>query len=200
MVSFKSAVAAATMAFVSLANAKSYYVDPDSVPLATRQAWCRSETSTCPIICQQTTSKPVLVNDCSPDTLSFGCLCGDNKQPNISEYTLTLPFFICQEFVVQCRTACGSDNTCASNCAEDNPCGATDPKRYNSTSTATTTTAAATSTTAGPDTIFTGPAGSGSGSGSSGKGKSMAAPAVEVGRAYGLAVLLGSMFVGFALL
>ncbi|KAL7908855.1 hypothetical protein GGI35DRAFT_452221 [Trichoderma velutinum] len=198
MVSFNSVVVAATMAFASLANAKSYYIDPDSVPLSTRQSWCNFELSTCPIICQQTTSKPTLVNDCSPESLSFGCLCGDNKQPNISEYTLTLPFFICQQFVIQCRAACGQDNTCASNCATDNPCGATDPKRYNSTSTATTTTPAATSTTAGPDTIFTGTPGGGSGS--SGKGKSMAAPVAEVGRAYGLAVLLGSMFVGFALL
>ncbi|KAL7939719.1 hypothetical protein V8C35DRAFT_14390 [Trichoderma chlorosporum] len=193
MVSFKSAVVAATMAFASVAQG--YSIDPNSVPLSTRQNWCASETSTCPIICQQTTSKPTIVNDCDPNALTFGCLCGDNKQPNVSEYTLTLPFFICQEYVVQCRNNCGSDNTCASNCAEDNPCGATDPKRYNSTSTASTTTAQATSTTAGPDTLFTGVPGS-----SGGKGKSMAAPVADVGRAYGLSILLGSMFVGFALL
>ncbi|EHK25394.1 uncharacterized protein TRIVIDRAFT_167618 [Trichoderma virens Gv29-8] len=199
MVSFKSAVIAATMAFASLANA-GYYIDPKSVPLSTRQNWCASEISTCPLICQQTTNKPTLVNDCNADSLTYGCLCGDNKQPNISEYTLTLPFFICQEFVVQCRANCGSDNTCASNCAEDNPCGATDPKRYNSTSTATTSTAPATSTTAGPDTIFTGTPGSGNSNNNGKGGKSMAAPMVEIGRAYGLAVLLGSMFVGFALL
>ncbi|KAL7949696.1 hypothetical protein V8C42DRAFT_219040 [Trichoderma barbatum] len=197
MVSFKSAVIAATMAFVSIAKA-GYNIDPDSVPLLTRENWCNTEMSTCPIICQQTTSKKTLVNDCDPETLQYGCLCGDNKQPNISEYTLTLPFFICQEFVVQCRAKCGIDNTCASNCAEDNPCGATDPKRYNSTSTATSTTAQATSTTAGPDTIYTDGPGGGSTGGKG--GKSMAAPMVEVGRAYGLAVVLGSMFVGFALL
>lgn len=195
MVSFKSAVLAVTMAFVSIAKAQ-YYIDPDSVPLATRQSWCSSELSTCPIICQQTTSKPTLVNDCDPGTLTFGCLCGDNKQPNVSEYTLTLTFFICQEFVVQCRTNCGSDNTCASDCAQNNPCGATDPKRYNTTSTPSMTTAAS-STSAGLDTIFTGTPGGGS---SNNKGKSMAAPMAEIGRAYGLAVLLGSMFVGFALL
>ncbi|UKZ48784.1 hypothetical protein TrVGV298_003014 [Trichoderma virens] len=193
MVSFKSAVIAATMAFASLANA-GYYIDPKSrtgALLKYRHA---------PLICQQTTNKPTLVNDCNADSLTYGCLCGDNKQPNISEYTLTLPFFICQEFVVQCRANCGSDNTCASNCAEDNPCGATDPKRYNSTSTATTSTAPATSTTAGPDTIFTGTPGSGNSNNNGKGGKSMAAPMVEIGRAYGLAVLLGSMFVGFALL
>ncbi|KAH0492443.1 hypothetical protein TgHK011_007397 [Trichoderma gracile] len=197
MVSLKSLLVTATMVAVSLA--KDYYIDPDSVPLSTRQNWCNSETSTCPLICQQTTDKKTLVNECNPKTLSYGCLCGDNKQPNISEYTLTLPFFICQEYVVQCRNNCGGDNTCASNCAEENPCGATDPKRYNTTATATQTTAESTSTTAGPDTIFTGTPGGGSSS-SSGKGKSMAAPAVEVGRAYGLAVLLGTMFVGFAML
>ncbi|KAL7787849.1 hypothetical protein V8C37DRAFT_389775 [Trichoderma ceciliae] len=198
MVSFKSTVLAAAMAFASIATAQ-YSIDPDSVPISTRQAWCFQETSTCPLICQQTTTKPVLVNTCNADTLQYGCLCGNNKQPNISEFTLTLPFFICQEFVVQCRTNCGSDSTCASDCAQNNPCGATDPKRYNTTSSATTTTAAATSTTAGPDTIFTDTPGGGSSSGG-GKGKSMAAPMVEIGRAYGLAVVFGSLFVGFALL
>lgn len=28
--------------------------------------WCNSETSTCPIICQQTTNKKTLVNECNP--------------------------------------------------------------------------------------------------------------------------------------
>ncbi|KAM0255083.1 hypothetical protein ACHAQJ_006084 [Trichoderma viride] len=199
MVSFKSAVLAATMAFASIAKAQ-YYIVPSSVPLSTRENWCASEISTCPLICQQVTTKKTLVNDCNADSLTYGCLCGNNQQPNISEYSLTLPFFICQEFVVQCRTNCGIDNTCASNCATDNPCGATDPKRYNTTSTASSSpTPPPSSTSAGPDTIFTGTPGGGS-STSSGKGKSMAAPAVEVGKAYGLAVLFGSMFVGFAML
>ncbi|RFU77711.1 hypothetical protein TARUN_4529 [Trichoderma arundinaceum] len=198
MVSFKSAVLAATMTFASIAKAD-YYIEPDSVPLSTRQSWCSQELSTCPIICQQLTTKVTLVNDCNPKTLSYGCLCGNNQQPNISEYTLTLPFFICQEYVVQCVANCDGDNTCASSCQQDNPCGATNPKRYNTTSSATTSTPEPTSTTAGADTIFTDTPGGGSSGGKGGKG-SMAPPMVEIGRSYGLAVVLGSMFVGFAML
>ncbi|KAH6609418.1 hypothetical protein Trco_002764 [Trichoderma cornu-damae] len=197
MVSFKSAVLAATAALASIAKAD-YYIDPDSVPLSTRQQWCNQELSTCPIICQQMTSKTVLVNDCNAKTLQYGCLCGNNQQPNVSEYTLTLPFFICQEYVVQCVANCNGDNTCASSCQQDHPCGATNPKRYNTTTTSTTSTPEATSTTAGPDTIFTNTPGGGKSG--SGKGESMAAPMVEIGRAYGLVIILGSMFVGFAML
>lgn len=111
-----------------------------------------------------------------------------------------MPFFICQQFVVQCRNACGTDSTCATNCAVDHPCGATDPKRYNSTSTASNTVPEATpaSTTGADDTIYTGVPGTTGGSGGKG-GKSMAAPSVQVSK-YGLAVLFGSMFVGFAML
>jgi hypothetical protein len=132
------------------------------------------------------------------DTLQYGCLCGNNQQPNITEFSLTLPYFICQEFVVQCRNACGTDSTCATNCAVDHPCGATDPKRYNTTSTASSSVPDATpsASTTGADTIFTNVPGTTGG----GKGKSMAAPAVEIPRMYGLAALFGSMFVGFAML
>lgn len=110
-----------------------------------------------------------------------------------------MPFFICQQFVVQCRNACNTDATCATNCAVDHPCGATDPKRYNTTSTASSTVPeSTTASTTGSDTIYTNVGGSSGNSG--GKGKSMAAPTVQVSKTYGLAVLLGSMFVGFALL
>ncbi|KAL6904809.1 hypothetical protein GGI43DRAFT_290442 [Trichoderma evansii] len=197
MVSFKSVFLAATTAFAAVAQAQSEQIDPDSVPLATRQSWCNYETSSCPLICSQITTKKTLVNTCDPNTLTYGCLCGNNQQPNITEYSLTMPFFICQQFVIQCRNACGTDSTCATNCAVDHPCGATDPKRYNTTSTASSTVPDATaSTTGSDDTIFTGVPGATAGSG---KGKSMATPSVQVSK-YGLAVLFGSMFVGFAML
>ncbi|EHK39800.1 hypothetical protein TRIATDRAFT_303083 [Trichoderma atroviride IMI 206040] len=198
MVSFRSVFLAATTAFAAVAQAQES-IDPDSVPIATRTSWCSYETSSCPLICSQITTKKTLVNTCDPDTLQYGCLCGNNQQPNITEFSLTLPYFICQEFVVQCRNACGTDSTCATNCAVDHPCGATDPKRYNTTSSASSSIPDATpsASTTGADTIFTNVPGTTS----SGKGgKSMAAPAVEIPRVYGLAALFGSMFVGFAML
>lgn len=126
------------------------------------------------------------------ETLTYGCLCGNNQRPNVSEYTLTLPYFVCQEWGNQCVKACGNDNKCASACREKHPCGATDPKKY--TSTASTSTPTATTTDA--NTIFTAPGG-GSGSSSDKKG---AAVALEVGQAYGLVMVMAGLFAGFALL
>lgn len=94
MPSFKSTVFAVAAAFVATAHAD-YYVEPSSVPLATRstnfcypcspgntypavgdlasmltgnltEAWCADEKNTCPIICQQVEPRTTLVNDCDP--------------------------------------------------------------------------------------------------------------------------------------
>lgn len=181
----------ATLAAVAQAD---YTIDPSSVPLGTRQAWCASEKNTCPIICQQMTTKETLVNECDPEKLQYGCLCGNNQRPNVSEYTLTLPYFVCQEWGNQCVKACGGNNGCASDCREKHPCGASDPKKY--TSKASTTTPTATASTTGADTIFTAPGSSGSSS----SDKKGAAAALEVGQAYGLVVVMAGLFAGFALL
>lgn len=193
MVSWRSAVVAVTVAFASVAKAD-YYIDPDSVPLSTRQSWCSDEVNTCPLICSQLSPGPPLVNECNPDTLTFGCLCGNNKQPNVSEYSLTLPYFICQEYGNQCVTACGQNNQCSSACRQDNPCGASNPKRYNTTSTSTS--GAPTTTETGSNTIFSGTPGGGDDD----SGSSRITPVAKMGRAYGLVIVLGSMLVAFAML
>ncbi|POR39598.1 Putative CDP-alcohol phosphatidyltransferase class-I family protein [Tolypocladium paradoxum] len=197
MPSFRSVALATAATFVAVAHAD-YVIDPKSVPLGTRQVWCTNEKNTCPLICQQMEPRTTLVNDCDPEQLTYGCLCGNNKRPNVSEYTLSLPYFICQEWGNQCVKKCGQSNTCASDCREKHPCGATDPKRNNTTSTASGSGKPTASKTDGSDTIFTdGPGGGSSGS----KGdKSGASMALEVGRTCGLAIVLTSLFASFALL
>jgi len=192
---FRSALVAVAAVFSSVAQAD-YVINPKSVPLSTRQAWCASELSSCPIICQQFPPGTTLVNKCDPDHLTYGCLCGNNQQPNISEYSLTLPYFVCTEYGNQCVKGCGQDNTCASACRANNPCGASNPKRYNTTSTASSPTSSATSTDGG-DTIYTNVPGA---TASAHAGKKGAATSLDIGRTYGLFVVLGSMFVGFAML
>ncbi|KAF4818840.1 hypothetical protein CGCSCA5_v004839 [Colletotrichum siamense] len=195
MPSFKSTVFAAAAAFVAAAQAD-YVIDPKSVPLATRKAWCQDETNTCPIICQQVEPRTTLVNDCDYNSLTYGCVCGDGNQPNMTEYSLTLPYHVCQEYGNQCVTKCGlGANECASKCREDNPCGASNPTRANSTSTASGTATATSSSTSGA--IFTGMAGDDGSSGSSG---SSGAAALGMGREAGFAVLVGSILGGVALL
>jgi hypothetical protein len=133
--------------------------------------------------------------------LSYGCLCGNNLQPNVSEYSLTLPYFVCTEWGTQCVAACGNDNTCASACRQDHPCGAQDPQRNYTTTTsssAPTGTAAATTTS---NQVFTGISGATSTSSStSGQTNKNAAAALEFGRGYGLVVVAGSLFAGFAMM
>lgn len=65
--------------------------------------------------------------------------------PNSSQYSQTLPYFVCTEWGNQCVTNCNGDNTCANACRADHPCGAQDPVRVNST-TSSSTTMGATST------------------------------------------------------
>lgn len=130
------------------------------------------------------------------DALTYGCLCGNNQRPNVSEYTLSLPYFICTEWGRQCVAACSNDG-CRSDCLQNNPCGATDPKRYNATSTASASATA--STTDEVNAINTNGPGGGSDSGSN-SGKKGAGIALEAGRTYGLAVVMTGLFAGFALL
>lgn len=195
MPSLRATVLAAAAASLSAVANADYSIDPSSVALSVRKSWCQQEKSTCPLICQQTEPRTTLVNTCDPENLQFGCLCGNNMQPNVSEYSLSLPYFVCQEWVLQCQKACGN-NDCASDCVQNNRCGAQNPSKAN----ATTTASPSATSSDGANTIFTdGPDGSSGGSGS-GSGKKGAGAALEVGRTYGLAIVLTGLFAGFALL
>ncbi|TGJ87783.1 hypothetical protein E0Z10_g909 [Xylaria hypoxylon] len=143
-------VLATAALLLSVQAQQQYFIEPSSVSLSLRDNWCQQEKSTCPIICQQSPPGGYEVNDCDPLTLTYGCVCENGMSPNLSEYSLTLPFFICQEWGNQCVTDCGSDTSCASDCRQKHPCGALNPTRVNttkssSTGTPTETGAAATS-------------------------------------------------------
>ncbi|KAH8899335.1 hypothetical protein GQ53DRAFT_307756 [Thozetella sp. PMI_491] len=186
MVSFRTTILALASALMVAAD---YYVEPTSVPLATRQAWCASETSSCPIICNQISTGPPITNTCDAETLTYGCLCANNMKPNVSEYSLTLPFFVCQAWGTQCVAACGNNNACQSDCTQNHPCGALNPTRTNTTST-TSSAMSATASASSSNTIF--------GTFDSGdSGNKNSAPALQFGSTYGLAVLAGSFLAGF---
>lgn len=129
-------------------------------------------------------------------TLTYGCLCADGTQPNVSEYSLTLPYFVCVEYGNQCVTACGSNNTCSDACRTDHPCGAQHPTTSNATATATATAASGTATSSADATvIYSGPAGqTGSSSGAA------RPPSFETVRLYSTAGMLGLFSLGFAYL
>lgn len=105
----------------------------------------------------------------------------------MTEYTLTLSYWVCTEWVRQCQTACGDHaNNCIASCAQDHPCGATNPVRINATKTTTSSSASATSTQ-----IFNGPDGVADDSG--------AAPMAMLPR-FGMGVVVAGLAVGFGML
>ncbi|KAF2154639.1 hypothetical protein K461DRAFT_202830, partial [Myriangium duriaei CBS 260.36] len=116
-----------------------YVIDPNSVPISTRDAWCSSQITQCPLIClQYANSTGAEVNNCDPKALAYECLCSNGVTPNASEYSQTLPYYVCTEWGTQCVAGCGQDNTCSDECRADHPCGAQDPKKVNLTTTSAT--------------------------------------------------------------
>ncbi|KAF5642717.1 cdp-alcohol phosphatidyltransferase [Fusarium sp. NRRL 25303] len=205
MPSLRTTVLAVGASAIAVVNAD-YVIDPESVPLSQRRVWCQNEIETCPMICSQTSKGDTKVNDCDPKTLTYGCICGDGKQPNVSEYSLTLPFYVCQEWGNQCVEDCKGSASCASDCRQNHPCGASNPKKYNATSTATDTAAvkATASATDDPNVVYTGTPGGDddddSDSDSSTTTKTNGAAVIEAGRTWGLTVVLSTIFAGFAML
>lgn len=212
---FPTIAVAAVSAFLSTATAQT--IDPNSVPLATRDAWCTSQISACPLICTQETngSAATYSNTCDATTLDYSCVCDNGLSPNISEYSQTIPYFTCTESNNQCRLNCGlGNNACAAACVDDHPCGAQNPTRVNTTATVSGTSAAtgaASSGSGSATSIYsgfgsasssTGSASSGNGNSNSGSTHSSSAASVVVnfGQIYGLGVVAAGIITGFAVL
>lgn len=197
MHSFKISAALVATALFSLTGAQS--IDPDSVPLATRQSWCQSQQSSCPLLCLQLSgsSSTTDANTCDAKTLDFECICGNGLSPNASEYSQTLPYFICTQYNQQCIKNCNGDSTCQAACVDDHPCGAQNPTRVNTTSSATQSATSSAGASSTNNVAYTGLGGSSAASTST--PKSGAQMTIDFGRSYGLAVVFASVFAGFAL-
>jgi hypothetical protein len=234
MKAFAAVSVVATLISSTLAQSQ-YSIDPNSVSNATRDAWCTSQSgkhdreitfdrqiwrccllASCPLICEQTSgSGTTEENNCDPNQLTYACVCSNGLSPNLTEYTQTLPFYICQEWGTQCVSNCGQDSNCADNCRSQHPCGAQSPPKQNtSTLSFTTSSAAATSggsqaTTTG-NGVFSGFASGGSSSSTGGNGAAAATSAggaysvhaatLNAGRTFGTLAVIGLLFGGFAIL
>jgi len=180
------------LAIASLVGSQT--IDPNSVPLSTRDSWCTDQKTACPLLCtQQTNSATTFANDCDPATLNWHCVCKDGLSPNASEYSNTIAFHECQEFGTQCVNKCAlGDNVCATNCRTQYTCGAKDPTRVNATTTSSSTTAGSTSaSTSGSFGTF---------GGSGSNNKSAATSLLQIGQVYGMGVVAAGIFAGFALM
>ncbi|KAI1756786.1 hypothetical protein F4782DRAFT_484137 [Xylaria castorea] len=203
MPSLNTVLATATLLLSSVKAQEQYTIDPSTVSLSLRDNWCEQEKSTCPIICQQSPPGGYQVNDCDPMALTYGCICENGMSPNLSEYSLTLPFFICQEWGNQCVTGCKSDNACASDCRQNHPCGALNPTRANTTTSSSTTTSTGAAATTSAGQIFNGLGGdSSSDSGNSGDSnpKNGASPLLQHGSLVGDLALAACVGLGSLIL
>ncbi|KAK4220214.1 hypothetical protein QBC37DRAFT_3758 [Rhypophila decipiens] len=197
MVSFKATLLALAGAATVSAD---YWINTTAVPLSLRIVWCRDQTAACPLICQSISPGPVIDNSCTPETLQYGCLCANQMRPNLSEYSMTIPFHTCQEYGNKCVEECGPwNNQCANDCREDHPCGAQNPQKVNSTSTGTLAPTATPSKD--PNQVFDGLAGEPTDpANANGNSNNSGAGALHFGQTYGLAVVLTSLFAGFAIM
>jgi len=199
MLSFKKSAVVVATAFFTLGQAQ-YSIDPNSVPIGTRDGWCTTQKQSCPLLCTQVQggSSTTASNNCYPDSLTYTCVCGNGISPNASQYSQTLPYFICSEFGTQCVAACNGNTQCQSACRSDHPCGAQDPVRVN-TSTSSTMPSTTAAGGAGSTQVFTGLGGAAATTTSASGKKSDAQSVLDMGRSYGLAVVFTGIFTGFAL-
>ncbi|KAH8725355.1 hypothetical protein GQ44DRAFT_616139 [Phaeosphaeriaceae sp. PMI808] len=177
-----------------------YTINPKDVSPSDRYTWCLNQKAQCPLICLQqpgVTSMTTLANDCDTETLLYTCICENKVAPNITQYSQTIPFYICQEWGNQCVKNCNGDNTCGDACRKDHPCGAQSPYKGN-TSIPSASLARSTSepTTKIPVTGFGGAQATGANS----PGKGAAAGTYMPSAALSMSVVLGTAFLGFAVL
>jgi len=196
-----------------LGLAVSQAIDPSTVPAGTRQQWCTSQISACPLLCTQQPGGSAATdsNTCDATSLAFSCVCGNGITPNASQYSQTIPYFLCTQTNTNCVNNCGGDSSCQSACRDDNPCGAQNPTRVNtstiSTMSATATSGGSAAGTASGGAVFTGFGGgsaattaAGSSSGSGSKKSAASAMLLNIGQVYGLGLVAASFLAGFTMM
>jgi len=99
-----------------------------------RAKWCQNQEATCKNICWDL-DQETRENYCDYETLAYSCVCDSGEVPDLKIYSLTIPFFMCQQEVEVCQENCGGDNNCKSDCVQNKPCGA-QPPPSNKTTTA----------------------------------------------------------------
>jgi len=203
-----AAVLTAISALSAISFAQSF--DASNLTDADKHQWCTAQKTSCPLLCSQLAGNSLTTqsNTCDDGTLAYTCVCQNGQSPNLTQYSQTIPYFECTTTNDQCVANCGQDNACSNDCRANHPCGAQDPKRVNtSTSSATqsaTGSGGGSSATGSSFATFGGgsePTGSSGGSGGSGgvSGNGATGLAIDVGRTYGLVLVLGAVFAGFAL-
>ncbi|KAM3414950.1 hypothetical protein BST61_g10090 [Cercospora zeina] len=159
---FRTSLAVAFAALSALASAQNYStsgnltITASEIPSSLRASWCRGQTIACPQICGGRAE----TNECDSEQLTYDCSCPDGEPRNISDYTQTLPFFICEQWKTNCVLNHPDDRDGQAAC-ESVTCGtknATEAEGGDSSSTASespTSTASSTAETGASQTTGT---------------------------------------------
>jgi len=164
--------------------------------------WCKAQVAQCPALCADA-DKDTNTNECFPENLYYACVCSDGTRPNLTEYSETIPYYICTNEQGDCITGCGAgNNDCAAQCRKTYVCGATHPKTSNKTTSASASGTATPSATGTGSSSGNGFATEGGTSSSSNSNSGAGAMLLQVGSAYGMGVVaagiaMGVAFVGF---
>ncbi|KAL9528433.1 hypothetical protein SMMN14_07937 [Sphaerulina musiva] len=204
---FRSTLLVAVTALAAVANAQNYStsgnlsIDATQIQPALRQSWCRGQMIACPQICGGRAS----ANTCDSENLTYNCVCPDNEPRNISDYTQTLPFFICEQWKTNCVASHPDDLDGQAGC-QSVTCGSMNATEAESSNGGgSSTTSAAASMTSSPS----GTSGAGGASGASMTSatstptptESGSAAALSIAQNYGtgLFALLGMAVFGIAM-
>ncbi|KAG4429918.1 hypothetical protein IFR05_014596 [Cadophora sp. M221] len=87
-------------------------LNPFSISLDQRNAWCRSQISACDELCSSVTKS----NDCTVGTLAYNCECTNYLTPILSSYSGTIPTLICLQMFANCKKAAGASKISIDQC------------------------------------------------------------------------------------
>ncbi|KAK3677601.1 hypothetical protein LTR78_002451 [Recurvomyces mirabilis] len=164
---FYSTLLLAVTAFTGLVSAQNYStsgalsIDVSQVDTQQRLAWCVSQTTSCPQICSGSTT----ANTCDSNTLNYTCTCSGGSSPNISDYTQTVPFFVCEQWKANCADAHPNDLQGLAGC-HSVVCGAKNASAAGGSSGSSSASSGSASATGSSTGSATGAAGSASATGS----------------------------------
>ncbi|KAF2757219.1 hypothetical protein EJ05DRAFT_511943 [Pseudovirgaria hyperparasitica] len=174
---------------VSAQASSNITINPNSVNETLKTNWCTAEKNTCRSLCGgpgETAS-----NDCMTSNLNYTCSCTNGTDPDVSQYSESLPAYICREYVIQCVAAVSDgdrdaiyqcrqvEGTCGQLNASDPADGGSNPQASGSDSTPSAT---ASSGDNAPSASNTGaPASATSGGAAAALGASYGTPAIAAG-------------------
>ncbi|OTB08684.1 hypothetical protein M426DRAFT_316694 [Hypoxylon sp. CI-4A] len=105
------ALSALTLVSAQANSNSTFTIDPDTVEISDRVAWCQGQSDSCNTLCGT-----VISNECSTDTLDFTCTCEGDNSPDMNIYQNTMPWFVCERLQGNCITETENNAAGQKNC------------------------------------------------------------------------------------